>query len=100
MCRRRSFPTVHGMQRTRYLERLGSIGALSQCTRRQLRQVASLVDDVELPAGTQLRGPGGELVVTLTPTRALVVDRRALPAVLDVAPTLGTPAPEVPLDSA
>ena len=92
--------TVECMKHNGYLDRLRSVAALRRCSRRQLEQVARLVDDVELPAGTQLRGPGGELVVTLAATRALVVDRRALPAVLDDAPGLGTAAPEIPLHPA
>jgi hypothetical protein len=100
MWHRRDFRTVHGMARKGYLDRLRSVPAFRQCTRRQLEHVARLVDDVELPAGTQLRGSGGELVVTLTPSRALVIDRRALPAVLDETPALGTADTEVPLHPA
>ena len=92
--------TVAPMKRNGYLDRLRSVPALKRCTRAQLEQVARLVDDVELPAGTQLRGVSGELVVTLVPTRALVVDRRALPAVLDAAPAIGTRATELPLHQA
>jgi hypothetical protein len=97
---RHVFRTVDSMMLTRYLHRLRSVPALRACNRRQLQEVARLVDDVDVPAGTQLRGPGGELVVTLAPTRALVIDRRALPAVLDEAPGLGTGPAEVPLHSA
>lgn len=94
------FRTVHGMMRNRYLRRLRGVPAFRHCTMRQLQQVARLVDVVDLPAGTQLGGDGGELVMTLTPTQALVIDRRALPAVLDQAPALGTPGSEVPLKPA
>lgn len=89
--------TVHGMTRNRYLRRLREVPAFQHCTHGQLQRLARLVDDAELPAGTQLTGDAGELVLTLAPVRALVIDRRSLPAVLDEAPALGTPTPEVPL---
>jgi hypothetical protein len=44
---------------------------------------------VELPAGT-VELESRELVVTLDPVRALVVGRRALPAVVEIAPDLVT----------
>jgi len=91
--------TVDGMKRSGYLHRLQDIPAFRRCTRRQLEQVARLVDVVELPAGT-VELDRRQLVVTLDPVRALVVDRRAVPAVLDLAPTLGTRGSEVPLQSA
>ncbi|HMG27695.1 MAG TPA: hypothetical protein VKH36_12875 [Acidimicrobiia bacterium] len=85
------------MTRNRYLRRLREVPAFQHCTHGQLQRLARLVDDAELPAGTQLTGDAGELVLTLAPVRALVIDRRSLPAVLDEAPALGTPTPEVPL---
>jgi hypothetical protein len=94
------FRTVDRMTRNGYLERLREVPAFRHCTRRQLQQVARLVDDVRVRAGTQLTGDAGELVLTLSPVRALVIDRRALPAVLDEAPTLGTAGSEIPLQSA
>ena len=51
--------------------------------------LARLVDVVELPAGT-VELDGRELVVTLDPVRALVVGRRAVPALLELAPDLVT----------
>jgi hypothetical protein len=100
MWHRHNFRTVHGMTRNRYLRRLREVPAFRHCTRQQLQRVARLVDDVEVPAGTQLAGDAGELILTLAPTRMLVVDRRALPTVLDEAPGLGTRASEVPLHPA
>jgi len=91
--------TVDGMTRNGYLDRLHTVQAFRHCTRRQLHEVARLVDVVELPAGT-VELDRRQLVVTLDPVRALVVDRRAVPAVLDLAPTLGTRGSEVPLHSA
>jgi hypothetical protein len=88
------------MKRNRYLDRLRSVPALERCTRSQLEQVARLVDDVQLPPGTQLISESGELIVVLAPTRALVVDRRARPGVLEEVPGLGTGAAEVPLQEA
>jgi hypothetical protein len=83
------FRTVIAMARNGYLERLRSVPAFRRCTRRQLEQVARLVDVVELPAGT-VELDGRELVVTLDPVRALVVGRRAVPALLELAPDLVT----------
>jgi hypothetical protein len=100
MARKPYFRTVSPMKRNRYLDRLRSLPALQRCTRSQLEQVARLVDDVDVPAGTQLVSESGELIVTLAPTRALVVDRRSRPRVLEVAPALGTPASGVPLQEA
>jgi len=91
--------TVLGMARNGYLHRLHDIPAFRDCTRRQLQEVARLVDVVELPAGT-VELDRRQLVVTLDSVRALVVDRRAVLAVLELAPSLGTPSAEVPLDPA
>jgi hypothetical protein len=99
MLRRHNFLTVFGMARNGYLHRLHDIPAFRDCTRRQLQEVARLVDVVELPAGT-VELDGRQLVVTLDPVRALVVNRRAVPAVLDLAPSLGTRSSEVPLHPA
>jgi hypothetical protein len=81
------FRTVIAMARNGYLDRLRSIPAFRQCTPRQLEQIARLVDVVELPAGT-VELDGRELVITLDPVRALVVGRRAMPALLELAPDL------------
>jgi hypothetical protein len=82
-------PYRRRMARNGYLERLRSIPAFCQCTHPQLAQVARLVDVVELPAGT-VELDRRELVVTLDPVRALVVGRRALPVLLEIAPDLVT----------
>ena len=81
--------TVDPMRRNGYLERLRTIPAFRHCSKGQLEQVARLVDVVELPAGT-VELDGRELVVTLDPVRALVVGRRAVPALLELAPDLAT----------
>jgi hypothetical protein len=86
------FRTVTGMARNRYLQRLRHIPAFRHCTRRQLEEVARLVDVVELPART-VELDGRELVVTLDPVRALVVGRRALPVLLEIAPDLASEPP-------
>jgi hypothetical protein len=83
------FPTVDAMTRNGYLDRLRHIPAFHDCTHRQLEQVARLVDIVELPAGT-VELDGRDLVVTIDPVRALVVGRRALPVLLEMAPDLVT----------
>jgi hypothetical protein len=81
--------TVAHMARNGYLERLRHVPAFRHCTRRQLEEVARLVDVVELPAGT-VELDRRELVVTLDPVRALVVGRQALPVLLELAPQLVT----------
>jgi hypothetical protein len=83
------FRTVDGMTHSGYLERLRSVPAFRHCTRRQLEDVARLVDVVELPAGT-VELDGRELVVTIDPVRAIVVGRRAIPVLLEIAPGLVT----------
>src|SRR6476469_8409542 len=83
------FRTVDHMRRNGYLERLRMIPAFRHCSRRQLEEAARLVDVVELPAGT-VELDGRELVVTLDPVRALVVGRRAIPVLLELAPDLVT----------
>jgi hypothetical protein len=80
------------MARNGYLDRLRAVPAFQSCTRRQLEDIARLVDVVELPAGI-VELDGRELVVTLDPVRALVVGRRALPALLEIAPDLVTKPP-------
>jgi hypothetical protein len=87
------FLSVDGMARNGYLQRLRHIPAFRHCTHRQLEQVARLVDVVELPAGT-VELDGRELVVTLDPVRALVVGRRALPVLLEIAPDLANEPPQ------
>jgi hypothetical protein len=75
------------MARNGYLDRLRLVPAFRHCSRRQLHDVARLVDVVELPAGI-IELDGRELVVTLDSVRALVVGRRELPALLEMAPEL------------
>ena len=87
MIRARRVRTVIVMARNGYLDRLWHIPAFRHCSRRQLEEVARLVDIVELPAGT-VELDGRELVVTLDPVRALVIGRRAVPALLELAPDL------------
>jgi hypothetical protein len=89
MPRAHDFRTVDRMRRNGYLERLRTIPAFRHCSRSQIEQVARLVDVVELPAGT-VELDGRELVVTLDPVRALVVGRRAVPVILEIAPDLVT----------
>lgn len=89
MPREYDFRTVVTMARNTYLDRLRSVPAFRRCTRRQLEQVARLVDVVELPAGT-VELDARELVVTLDPVRVLVVGRWAVPALLELAPDLAT----------
>jgi hypothetical protein len=72
-----------------YLDRLAEVPAFRHCSRRELVQLSQLVDEVELPAGARLAERGQELVITLAPTRVLVAGRRSIPALLELAPSLG-----------
>ena len=81
--------------RSAYLDRLAGLPALRHCTRRQLVRVAQLVDEVVVSSGTPLDVAPGQLTIALEPTRVLVVDRRALPALLDLVPALLDPAPVI-----
>ena len=58
------------------------------CPRSALAQIASLVDTLELPPGTMLGASSREMIVTLAPMHVVVIERRALHAVIDLAPDL------------
>ena len=76
------------MPRPSYLALLRAVPAFRDCPTRSLLRLSTLVDMVELPAGTLVGATDRELVVTVGPTSVLVVERRALDAVLDLAPDL------------
>jgi hypothetical protein len=76
-----------------YLDRLASLPALQRCSRRQLVQVAQLVDEVTVDVGDRLPASAGQVTIALEPTRVLVVDRRALPALRELVPDLFAPGP-------
>jgi len=80
--------TVAVMPRISYTALLRSVPAFRNCRPRALAQIASLVDTTEVPAGTVVSSNHREVVVTLTPTRVLVIERRALDAVTELAPGL------------
>jgi hypothetical protein len=86
------FLMVDVMNRNGYLDRLRAVPAFRCCTQHQLEEIARLVDVVELPAGT-IELEQRELVMTLDPVRVLVVGRRALPVLLELAPDLVTEPP-------
>lgn len=71
-----------------YLDRLAEIPALQRCSRRELVLVAQLVDEIVLPVGTTLPASRRDVTIALGPTRVLVVQRRALPALLELVPDL------------
>ena len=81
--------------RSPYLERLAEIPALRHCSHRTLARVAQLVDEVVVTPGTPLDVPARQVTITLEPTRMLVVDRRALPALRELVPELLDAAPVV-----
>jgi len=74
-----------------YLDRLATLPALRHCTRSRLVRVAQLVEEVTVPAGAPLPSGAGEVTIALEPTRMLVVDRRALPALHELVPDLFAP---------
>jgi len=81
--------------RSAYLDRLATLPALQHCSRRDLLAVARLVDEVTVPAGAPLPSDAGQVTIALEPTRLLIVDRRALPALRELVPDLLAPAPVV-----
>lgn len=68
--------------RSPYLDRIRQIPMFRHCSRRELIEIARLVDRVEVPAGTALASNTREVLLTTAPTEVLVIDRRALNAVL------------------
>lgn len=71
-----------------YLDRLGHITAFRCCSQRDqrdLRELARLIDHVSLPAGLPIAASAREMLVTVAPTE-LVIARRALPRVTELAP--------------
>ncbi len=81
--------------RSTYLDRLATLPALRHCTRRQLVRVSQLVDEVVVDAGAPLPSGAGQVTIALEPTRVLVVERRALPALRELVPDLLAPAPVI-----
>jgi hypothetical protein len=79
--------------RSPYLDRLAALPALHRCTHTQLVRVAQLVDEVVVAPGTTLPTDHGTVTIALEPTRVLVVDRRAMPALRELVPDLLDPAP-------
>jgi hypothetical protein len=79
--------------RSAFLDRLAALPALRHCSTRRLVQVARLVDEIAVGPGTALSTAPGQVVLALDPTRVLVVDRRAVPALRELAPDLLGPVP-------
>jgi hypothetical protein len=75
---------------SKYLDHLRTLPALRRCSRHELRLIASIVDEVDLPSGRPVGPNGREVLVTMSSTRVLVIDRRALPMVATLAPELFT----------
>jgi hypothetical protein len=78
----------HMAPRSAYLDRLAEIPVFRRCSRRELVLVSQLVDEIVLPVGTTLPSNSRDLAIALAPTRVLVVERRALPALLELVPGL------------
>lgn len=77
-----------------YLSHLRTLPAFRGCTRRQLEIIARIVDEVELSQGECVSSNGREVLVTISPTRVLVIGRRALPTLATLAPDLlASPTP-------
>jgi hypothetical protein len=70
--------------RSAYLDRIREIPMFRECSKRELTEIARLVDRVELPAGTALASNNREILLTTAPTEVLVIDRRVLAAVLEL----------------
>jgi hypothetical protein len=74
-----------------YLDRLRVVPAFEQCSQRTLVEIGRLVDEIDAPPGTTLPISDREVAIALEPTRVLVVERRALPALLELVPRLFDP---------
>jgi hypothetical protein len=70
--------------RSPYLDRIREIPMFRRCSTRELTEIARLVDRVEIPAGTALASNSREVLLTTEPTEVLVIDRRALEALLEI----------------
>jgi hypothetical protein len=70
----------------RYLEALRALPQFRHCSTRRLLAIAKLADTIELPAGTRVHTSDREVVLTTEAVRAVVVDRRALPELRELAP--------------
>jgi hypothetical protein len=75
-----------------YLDHLRTLPALRRCTRHELGVIASIVDEVELPAGERVASSSREVLVTISPTRVLVIGPQALHTLATLAPELLTSA--------
>ena len=76
------------MARNSYVALLQTVPAFRDCPTVVLSRIASLVDTVELPPGTMVSASHREVLVTLAPTQVIVIERRALDAVIELAPDL------------
>lgn len=81
-----------------YLDHLRTLPAMRRCTHRELDLIAGIVDEVELSAGERVASSRREVLVTMTPTRVLVIGRQALPTVARLAPDLLTWAAPLALE--
>jgi hypothetical protein len=68
----------------KYHDALRSVPAFRNCTDSEVRDLARLVDTIEVPAGTVIGRGDREVVLTLAPTRVLVVGRRVWPKLAEV----------------
>jgi hypothetical protein len=79
-----------------YLDSLRALPALRDSSPHRLAEIAKLVDIIDLPAGSQVHTNDRELVVTAGSVRALVVARRAMARVHDLAPELVSACADAP----
>ncbi len=80
--------TVAIMRCSDHLDRLRGLPALRRCSRRQLVEIGRLVDVVCLTEGATIVANDRQVVIALEPMRALVVDRRAVATLRELAPDL------------
>jgi hypothetical protein len=73
-----------------YLNHLRTLPAFRCCTRHDLEVIARIVEEVELSPGERVAPNGREVRVMMSPTRVLVIGRRALPTLATLAPDLLT----------
>jgi len=72
-----------------YLDGLRRVPQFRHLTDRDLREIGRLAESVDLPPGATIRATGTQdAALTYASARVLIIDRRALPRVLELAPDL------------
>jgi len=71
-----------------YLDGLRCVPQFRHLPARELEEVGRLAETLDLPAGATIRATGTQDVAVTYSSVVLIIDRRALPRVLELAPDL------------